>query len=160
MSETNGQRGTAEREIVDKRLKFFLGRHTEVCEVGVQGGGIFEMKDPVQYQDDLPSARLNQGPDSSPQPVHVSSQPPRASTMATEPPRPKGRDNTLPALNTAIDALNLTKEASSIDAPAKAVFGSVCVLLTTIRVRGLQFCESGLPIHASPGLHVQRTGVR
>ena len=48
MSKTNGERGTAEREIVDKCLKFFLERHTEVCEVGVQGGGIFEMKDPVQ----------------------------------------------------------------------------------------------------------------
>lgn len=64
------------------------------------------------------------------------------------------RDNTLSALNLAIDALNLTKEVSSI-APAKAVFGSV-VLLTMIRVRGLQFCDNGPPpIHAFSGLRVQ-----
>jgi hypothetical protein len=108
-------------------------------------------------RDDLsPSARLNRVQVLP----HVSSKPSRAPTMATEPPRPNGRDNTLPALNEAIDALNLTKEASSIDAPAKAVFGSVGVLLTTIRVRDIQFCDSGLPIHVCLGLHVQRTGVR
>ena len=48
VSKTNRERDTAERKIVVKRLKLFLERHTEVCEVGVQGGGIFEMKDPVQ----------------------------------------------------------------------------------------------------------------
>lgn len=53
------------------------------------------------------------------------------------------RDNTLSALNLAIDVLNLTKEVSSI-ALAKAVFGSV-VLLTMIRVRGLQFCDNAPP---------------
>jgi len=37
------------------------------------------------------------------------------------------------ALNVAIEALDLAKEISSI-APAKAVFGSVKVVLTIIRV--------------------------
>ena len=52
--------------------------------------------------------------------------------------RPKGRDNTVSALNAAIDALNLAKEASSIT-PAKAVFGSVSIILTTIKVSLLLF---------------------
>ena len=47
--------------------------------------------------------------------------------------QPKGRDNTVSALNVAIEALNLAKEASSIT-PAKAVFGTVGVILTTIKV--------------------------
>ena len=37
-------------------------------------------------------------------------------------------------LNVAIEAMNLAKEVSSVT-PAKAVFGSVSVLLTMIRVR-------------------------
>ena len=37
-------------------------------------------------------------------------------------------------LNVAIEAMNLAKEISSVT-PAKAVFGSVSVLLTMIRVR-------------------------
>jgi len=52
--------------------------------------------------------------------------------------RPEGRDNTVSALNAAIDALNLTKDIASI-APAKAVFGTVSVILTTIRVSLLFF---------------------
>ena len=47
--------------------------------------------------------------------------------------RQKGRDNVLPSLNVAIETLNLAKEVSSIT-PAKAVFGSVGVILTMIRV--------------------------
>ena len=53
--------------------------------------------------------------------------------------RLKGRDNTVSALNAAIDALNFAKELSSIT-PAKAVFGSVGVILTTIKVSLLFFC--------------------
>jgi hypothetical protein len=45
----------------------------------------------------------------------------------------KGRDGLLSSLNVAIDGLNLAKEVSSIT-PAKAVFGSVAILLTMIRV--------------------------
>ena len=47
--------------------------------------------------------------------------------------RPKGRESTISALNASIEVLNLAKEISSIT-PAKAVFGSVSVILTTIRV--------------------------
>ena len=47
--------------------------------------------------------------------------------------RPKERDGAVSALNAAIEALNLAKEISSIT-PAKAVFGSVSVILTTIKV--------------------------
>jgi hypothetical protein len=47
--------------------------------------------------------------------------------------RPKGRDGALSALNVAIEGLNLAKEISSV-APAKAVFGSVSVLLVMIKV--------------------------
>jgi len=47
--------------------------------------------------------------------------------------RPKGKENTISALNASIEALNLAKEIASIT-PAKAVFGSVSVILVTIRV--------------------------
>jgi len=53
--------------------------------------------------------------------------------METESQRPKGRDGTVSALNATIEALNLAKEFSSIT-PAKAVFGSVSVILTVIKV--------------------------
>ena len=45
----------------------------------------------------------------------------------------KGRDGVLTSLNVAIDGLNLVKELSSVT-PAKAVFGSVAILLAMIRV--------------------------
>ena len=48
--------------------------------------------------------------------------------------RPKRRDDALSLLNVAIEIINLAKEVSSIT-PAKAVFGTVSVLLTMIRVR-------------------------
>ena len=53
--------------------------------------------------------------------------------------RPKERGNTILVLNAAIEALNLAKELSSIT-PAKAVFGSVSVILTTIKVSLLVSC--------------------
>ena len=56
--------------------------------------------------------------------------------MEANPQRPKGRDGTLSSLNIAIEAMNLVKEVSSIT-PAKAVFGSVSILLTMVRVRFL-----------------------
>ena len=52
--------------------------------------------------------------------------------------RQKPRDNPLSLLNAAIEAMNLAKEISSVT-PAKAVFGSVSILLTMIRVRTLLF---------------------
>ena len=53
--------------------------------------------------------------------------------MATESQQSEGRDGVLSSLNVAIDGLNLAKELSGIT-PAKAVFGSVSVLLTMVRV--------------------------
>ena len=53
--------------------------------------------------------------------------------MSTKRQRPKGQEGTLSSLNLAIEAMNLAKEISSIT-PAKAVFGSVSVLLSMIRV--------------------------
>ena len=50
--------------------------------------------------------------------------------------RQKRQDNASSLLNVAIEAMNLAKEVSSMT-PAKAVFGSVSVLLTMIRVRFL-----------------------
>ena len=44
------------------------------------------------------------------------------------------RNNALSLLNAAIEAMNLIKELSSTT-PAKAVFGSVTILMTMIRVR-------------------------
>ena len=56
--------------------------------------------------------------------------------MTANPQRPKGRDGTLASLNIAIEAMNLAKEVSSVT-PAKAVFGSVSILLTMVKVRSV-----------------------
>jgi len=64
--------------------------------------------------------------------------------------QPNGRDGVHSSLNVAIDALNLAKEVSSI-APAKAVFGTVSILLTMIRVSFL-FCNEMSQVHTWPGL--------
>ena len=79
--------------------------------------------------------------------------------MATNPQRPKGRDGALSMLNAAIDILNLAKEISSIT-PAKAVFGSVSVLLAMIRVRFFLLRGNEPPIHIHIGLHGKRPGLR
>ena len=47
--------------------------------------------------------------------------------------RQKGRDSVLSSLNVAIDGLNFAKEVTSVT-PAKIVFTSTSILLTTIRV--------------------------
>jgi len=65
--------------------------------------------------------------------------------------RPKGRDGTLSSINVAIEAMNLAKEVSSIT-PAKAVFGTVSILLAMIRVRSLLSYNEILQAHACPGL--------
>ena len=59
--------------------------------------------------------------------------------MATKSKQPNGRNGALSLLNVAIDGLNLAKEISSAT-PAKAVFGSVSVLLAMIKVRFFLFC--------------------
>ena len=81
------------------------------------------------------AAHLYQGLESPSQPSRrtVLTQLPPVSTMEAESQRPKEREGTISALNVAIEALNLAKEVSSIT-PAKAVFGSVSVILTTIKV--------------------------
>lgn len=52
--------------------------------------------------------------------------------------RQKSRDGALSSLDLAIETMNLVKEVSSLT-PAKVVFGSVCVLLTMIRVSSHPF---------------------
>ena len=53
--------------------------------------------------------------------------------MEAEPQQSKGREGTISVLNAAVEALNLAREISSIT-PAKAVFGSVSVIIAMIRV--------------------------
>ena len=53
--------------------------------------------------------------------------------MAAKPQQQESRDGAISALNVAIDGLNLAKEISSIT-PAKAVFGSVGILLVMVKV--------------------------
>ena len=67
--------------------------------------------------------------------------------------RPNGREGAILALNAATEALNLAK-TSSIP-PAKAVFGSVTTLLTTVRVCFLLFRSDLLQVHTQPGLNDQ-----
>ena len=51
----------------------------------------------------------------------------------------------------AIEVLNLAKEVSSIT-PAKAVFGSISVLLTMTMVHFLPFYDGGLGVRVYPGV--------
>ena len=74
--------------------------------------------------------------------------------MDTKSQQTKLQDRTISSLDTAIEALNLAKENSSIG-PTKAVFGSVSVLLAMIRVLFLLFCNGVLRIHTYPGLRGQ-----
>jgi len=64
--------------------------------------------------------------------------------------RPKGRKDAMSALNAAIEALSPVKTSSF--PPAKAVFGSVTVLLTFIRVCFLPSCSDLLQVHTQLGL--------
>ena len=57
---------------------------------------------------------------------------------------PNRQDNVLSLLDVAIEATNLAKEATSAT-PAGAVFGSVSIILTMIRVRFLPFSDD-IPI--------------
>ena len=84
------------------------------------------------------AARPYQGSGSPAQPpATLFSYLPRVSIMDTNSRRSQRRDDgTLSSLNAAIEAMNLAKEISSMT-PAKAVFGSVSILLTMIRVGSL-----------------------
>ena len=62
------------------------------------------------------------------------------------------RESAPATLIIAIDALNLARELAAVT-PARAVFGSVSVLLTMIRVSCPLFCIDGLPIHVYLGLN-------
>jgi hypothetical protein len=53
--------------------------------------------------------------------------------MATDSSKPREWDGVVSTLNVFIEAFNLAKEISSVT-PARAVFGSVAVILTTIKV--------------------------
>ena len=57
----------------------------------------------------------------------------QVSTMDANSKQEKWRDGVLSSLNAAIEVVNLAKELASVT-PAKAVFGSVGILLTMIRV--------------------------
>ena len=73
--------------------------------------------------------------------------------------RPTERNGALSTLNVTIDALNLVKDAVDI-APAKAVLGTVCALLTMIRVCFFLLCDDELQVHTFPGLDGEPTGLR
>ena len=79
--------------------------------------------------------------------------------MATDSQQPKGRDGTISALNMAIETMNLAKEVSSIT-PAKAVFGSVSILLTMIRVGSVLFYDQIFHVDVIPGLYAQQPRLR
>ena len=69
--------------------------------------------------------------------------------------RPKRQDNTLSLLNAAVEAMNLAKALSSAT-PAKAVFGSVSILLTMIMVCFPLFPNDTIQFHVRPGLDGQQ----
>jgi len=71
--------------------------------------------------------------------------------MATKSQRPKGRENAVSLLNAAIEAINLAENISSVT-PAKAVFGTVNVLLTMIKVH-FCLCEEMFQAHTQPGIY-------
>jgi len=79
--------------------------------------------------------------------------------MKTDSQRPGGREGATSALNAAIHDTNLAENVSSI-ASAKAVFGSVTVLLTLIRVCFLLSYKDLLQVHTHLGLDGQKTGSR
>ena len=60
--------------------------------------------------------------------------------------RQKRKENALSLLDVAIEALNLAKDVCGIP-PAQAVFGSVSILLTMIRVRSPLFSDDLFWIH-------------
>ena len=71
--------------------------------------------------------------------------------MATKSQQPKGRENTVSLLNAAIDVMDLAEKISSIT-PAKAVFATVSVLLTMIKVCFFLFCDEVFRVHTWPGI--------
>ena len=74
----------------------------------------------------------------------------RVSTMDANSQSPNRQDNVLTLLDVAVEATNLAKEAMSA-APTKAIFGSVSIILTMIRVRFSRL------LRGTFGSHVIRT---
>ena len=72
--------------------------------------------------------------------------------MASKSRQTKGRDIAFTTLNVAIGGLKIAKEVSSAT-PAKAVFASVTILLTMIRVCFALLCDDDLPAHVPLGYH-------
>ena len=106
-------------------------------------------------------AHLYQGSCSSPQstPLTALSFPLQyVSTMVDNLQRRKDQGGTIPALNTAIDDLNLTNEVASTT-PANTIFDSVAALLTMVRVSSLLFCDEMYRVYTSLGYDGQRTGL-
>ena len=66
--------------------------------------------------------------------------------MTDKPQRQKGR-KAIPALNMAINGLNIAKEATNTT-PVNPVFGSVALLLTMIRVNSLSLRDEKFQAHA------------
>ena len=66
--------------------------------------------------------------------------------MTDKPQRQKGH-KAIPALNMAINGLNVLKEATSTT-PANPAFGSVAFLLTMIRVSSLSLRDEMFQAHA------------
>ena len=66
--------------------------------------------------------------------------------MDANPKRQKSQETVLSLLDAAIGALNLARDGCCIP-PAQAVFGSVSVLLTMIRVRLPLFSDGVFWIH-------------
>ena len=60
--------------------------------------------------------------------------------MATKSQKPKGRENALSLLNTAIEVVTVAKDAANAT-PAQVAFSAAAVLLTMIRVSFLPFCD-------------------
>ena len=66
--------------------------------------------------------------------------------MTDKPQRQKG-SKAVPALNMAINGLNIVKEATNTT-PINPVFGSVALLLTMIRVSSLSLRDEMFQAHA------------
>ena len=60
--------------------------------------------------------------------------------------RQKRRESALSLLDAAIEAMNLAKEISSVT-PGKAIFGTVSILLTMIKVGFLLFSDGTFQVH-------------
>ena len=79
--------------------------------------------------------------------------------MDTDSEPPKRHNNVLSSLNLAIDTANLAKDMLSV-VSAKAVCGSISVLLTAIKVCFLPARINGLRAKTHLGFHGQQAGLR